>query len=43
MREALENVVCPPCGGPPYGIDERECSLQKMRLENAQLKKRVII
>ncbi|KAL1211480.1 Homeobox-leucine zipper protein HDG8 [Cardamine amara subsp. amara] len=38
MLEALKNVICPTCGGPPVGIEERECNLQNLRLENARLK-----
>ncbi|OMO57701.1 hypothetical protein CCACVL1_25697 [Corchorus capsularis] len=37
IREALKNVICPSCGGPPvtedFYFDE-----QKLRMENAQLK-----
>ncbi|KFK37767.1 hypothetical protein AALP_AA3G027000 [Arabis alpina] len=39
ILEALKNVVCPPCGGPPLGKEERERSVQKLRLENIRLKK----
>ncbi|KAK1429109.1 hypothetical protein QVD17_11311 [Tagetes erecta] len=37
IREALKNLVCPTCGGPPIGED---CYFdeQKLRFENAQLK-----
>ncbi|KAG2273225.1 hypothetical protein Bca52824_067780 [Brassica carinata] len=38
MMEALKNVTCPACGGPPFGRDERERNLQKLRFENASLK-----
>ncbi|KAH9649330.1 homeobox-leucine zipper protein ROC8 [Citrus sinensis] len=38
IREALKNVICPSCGGPPFGIEERQRSLQKLQLENSQLK-----
>ncbi|KAG2715294.1 hypothetical protein I3760_03G069400 [Carya illinoinensis] len=38
IREALKNVICPACGGPPFGEQERRLSLQKLQLENAQLK-----
>ncbi|GLT57689.1 hypothetical protein SLA2020_306430 [Shorea laevis] len=38
IREALKNVICPACGGPPFGEEERQHSLQKLRLENAHLK-----
>jgi len=43
MIEVLKNVTCPPCGGPPFGRDDRESNLHKMRLENAFLKTEVII
>ncbi|XP_076919780.1 homeobox-leucine zipper protein HDG11-like [Bidens hawaiensis] len=37
IREALKNLICPTCGGPPIGED---CYFdeQKLRFENAQLK-----
>lgn len=38
IREALKNVICPACGGPPFGEHERRLSLQKLQLENAQLR-----
>ncbi|XP_021888059.1 homeobox-leucine zipper protein ROC8-like [Carica papaya] len=38
IREALKNAICPACGGPPFGLEERQRSLQKLRMENAQLK-----
>ncbi|CAN6895608.1 unnamed protein product, partial [Brassica oleracea] len=38
MIEVLKNVTCPPCGGPPFGRDDRESNLHKMRLENAFFK-----
>ncbi|KAJ4828788.1 hypothetical protein Tsubulata_010801 [Turnera subulata] len=38
IREALKNVICPACGGPPFGEEERKRSLQKLQLENSQLK-----
>lgn len=41
IREALKNVICPSCGGPPFGEEERQRSLQKLQLENAQLKEEV--
>ncbi|XAR73609.1 hypothetical protein NMG60_11007634 [Bertholletia excelsa] len=39
MREALKNLTCTACGGPPppFG-EERQLALQKLRMENAQLK-----
>ncbi|XP_066371669.1 homeobox-leucine zipper protein ROC8-like [Miscanthus floridulus] len=36
MREALKNVVCPNCGGPPVAEDYFD--EQKLRMENARLK-----
>ena len=41
IREALKNVICPSCGGPPLN-DESYFDEQKLRLENAQLKEEVI-
>ncbi|XP_038880417.1 homeobox-leucine zipper protein HDG11-like isoform X2 [Benincasa hispida] len=38
IREALRNVICPSCGGPPFGEEERQRNLQKLRLENSHLK-----
>lgn len=37
IREALKNVICPSCGGPPIGEDSY-FDEQKLRVENAQLK-----
>ncbi|KAI4352042.1 hypothetical protein L6164_006330 [Bauhinia variegata] len=37
MREALKNVICPSCGGPPLNEDSY-FDEQKLRLENAHLK-----
>ncbi|KAK1287447.1 Homeobox-leucine zipper protein ROC8 [Acorus calamus] len=37
MREALKNVICPSCGGPPLGEDSY-FDEQKLRMENARLK-----
>ncbi|RCV20772.1 hypothetical protein SEVIR_4G083900v4 [Setaria viridis] len=36
MREALKNVICPNCGGPP--VTEDYFDEQKLRMENARLK-----
>jgi homeobox-leucine zipper protein len=36
MREALRNVICPTCGGPPVTDDYFD--EQKLRMENARLK-----
>ncbi|KAK3002743.1 hypothetical protein RJ639_020104, partial [Escallonia herrerae] len=38
LGEALKNVVCRACGGPPLGEEERLRTLQRLRIENAQLK-----
>lgn len=38
LKETLNHVICPGCGGPPFGQDERKCNLERLRLENAQLK-----
>ncbi|XP_043695075.1 homeobox-leucine zipper protein ROC8-like isoform X2 [Telopea speciosissima] len=37
IREALRNVICPNCGGPPVGEDSY-FDEQKLRMENARLK-----
>ncbi|KAL5995490.1 hypothetical protein ACLOJK_025552 [Asimina triloba] len=37
IREALKNVICPNCGGPPVG-DDIYFDEQKLRMENARLK-----
>lgn len=37
IREALKNVICPTCGGPPIGEDPY-FDEQKLRMENAHLK-----
>ncbi|XP_071903558.1 homeobox-leucine zipper protein HDG12-like isoform X2 [Coffea arabica] len=37
IREALKNVICPSCGGPPVGEDSY-FDEQKLQMENAQLK-----
>ncbi|XP_047312806.1 homeobox-leucine zipper protein ROC8-like [Impatiens glandulifera] len=38
IREALKNVICPACGGPPFGEEERQINLQKLKNENLQLR-----
>ncbi|TKY72398.1 Homeobox-leucine zipper protein HDG11 [Spatholobus suberectus] len=38
IKEALKNIICPSCGGPPYGDEGHEHSLKQLRLENARLK-----
>ncbi|TQD88460.1 hypothetical protein C1H46_025984 [Malus baccata] len=43
MREALKNVSCPTCGGPPFGEEERQINLQSLQLENAYLKEEASI
>lgn len=40
MREALKNVICPSCGGPPV-TEDSYFDEQKLRMENAQLKEEV--
>lgn len=40
IREALKNVICPSCGGPPLN-DDSYFDDQKLRLENAHLKEEV--
>ncbi|KAL1568349.1 Homeobox-leucine zipper protein hdg11 [Salvia divinorum] len=37
MREALRNIICPSCGGPPV-TEDSYFDEQKLRMENAQLK-----
>ncbi|KAL8464770.1 hypothetical protein ACS0TY_034321 [Phlomoides rotata] len=37
MREALKNVICPSCGGPPV-TEDSYFDEQKLRIENAHLK-----
>ncbi|KAJ3695947.1 hypothetical protein LUZ60_001324 [Juncus effusus] len=37
MREALKNVICPHCGGPPV-TEDSYFDEQKLRMENARLK-----
>ena len=34
----MKNVICPACGGPPFGEEERQLHLQKLRQENARLR-----
>jgi hypothetical protein len=42
IREALRNVICPSCGGPPVNEDSY-FDEQKLRMENAQLKEEVTL
>uniref|UniRef100_A0A7N0UVC2 Uncharacterized protein n=1 Tax=Kalanchoe fedtschenkoi TaxID=63787 RepID=A0A7N0UVC2_KALFE len=39
MRDALKNILCPSCGGPPFGKDEHHSNVEKLQLENAILRK----
>ncbi|XP_022869987.1 homeobox-leucine zipper protein HDG11-like [Olea europaea var. sylvestris] len=39
MKEALNNIICPTCDGLGLGKEERQCNIQKLRMENALLKK----
>lgn len=41
IREAIKNVICPACGGPPFGEEERKLNLQKLKMENSLLKQEV--
>ncbi|XP_073128696.1 homeobox-leucine zipper protein HDG11-like [Henckelia pumila] len=41
MREALKNVICSSCNGSGLGEGEKECSLQRLRMENVLLKEKV--
>lgn len=41
MREALKNVICPSCGGPPPD-DDSYFDEQKLRMDNTRLKEEVI-
>ncbi|KAL7184626.1 hypothetical protein ACSBR2_026718 [Camellia fascicularis] len=38
IREALKNVICPNCGGPPFGDEERQLNVQKLKMQNSHLK-----
>ncbi|KAL9381498.1 hypothetical protein Peur_027155 [Populus x canadensis] len=42
IREAMKNVICPACGGHPFGEEERQLNLQKLRKENARLREEAI-
>lgn len=41
LQTALNNVLCPPCGGPPLGRQGRELIIHQLRLENIHLKQEV--
>lgn len=41
MREALRNIICPKCEGFSFGEEARQRNLQRLRAENAWLKKEV--
>ncbi|KAJ7960041.1 Homeobox-leucine zipper protein [Quillaja saponaria] len=36
--EALKNLTCPSCRGPPIGQEEHRRTMEKLQMENAQLK-----
>ncbi|XP_009771801.1 homeobox-leucine zipper protein ROC8-like [Nicotiana sylvestris] len=38
MREALKNIICPHCDGPPPGEEERKRNLEKMKMANQRLR-----
>ncbi|XP_048129501.1 homeobox-leucine zipper protein ROC8-like [Rhodamnia argentea] len=38
IMEALKSVICPACGGPPLGEEERQRNFEKLKMENVQLK-----
>lgn len=38
IKEALESVNCPSCGGPAFGNEERDLTLQNLIQENAYLR-----
>lgn len=38
IMEALKSVICPACGGPPLGEEERQGNLETQKMENVQLK-----
>lgn len=42
MREALNNIICPNCHGSGLGAEEKQHSLQRLRMENTRLKEEVI-
>ncbi|KAM6546173.1 hypothetical protein CsatB_026909 [Cannabis sativa] len=38
IREALSNVICPSCGGPPFSDEDRQHSLERLQVENVHLR-----
>ncbi|KAM7515912.1 hypothetical protein LguiA_005495 [Lonicera macranthoides] len=40
ITEALKNVICPACGVPPLGEEERQRNIQQLKIENALLKQK---
>ncbi|KAM7515913.1 hypothetical protein LguiA_005496 [Lonicera macranthoides] len=42
IGDALKNVICPTCGDPPIGEEERQRNIQQLKIENALLKQEVI-
>ncbi|XP_055816304.1 homeobox-leucine zipper protein HDG8-like [Solanum dulcamara] len=38
MKEAMKNIVCPKCDGPPIGKEERARNLENMKMENQRLR-----
>lgn len=43
MQEALKNIICPACNSSGVGEEEKRHNLQRLRMENAQLKEEVIV
>ncbi|XP_069145711.1 homeobox-leucine zipper protein ROC8-like [Solanum lycopersicum] len=37
MKEAMKNIMCPQCDGPPIGKEERERNIENMKTENQWL------
>ncbi|KAH0634955.1 hypothetical protein KY284_037741 [Solanum tuberosum] len=37
MKEAMKNIMCPKCDGPPIGKEERERNLENLKMENQWL------
>uniref|UniRef100_M1BVW7 Homeodomain protein HOX3 n=1 Tax=Solanum tuberosum TaxID=4113 RepID=M1BVW7_SOLTU len=38
MQEAMENIMCPKCDGPPIGKEERERNIENLKMENQRLR-----